>query len=42
MRTLEARRVPPLGGFNPTFLALEIRRVFRNRRTLILPIGSRY
>lgn len=39
MRTLEMRRVPPLGGFNLTFLALEVRRVFRNRRTLILTLA---
>jgi ABC-2 type transport system permease protein len=29
------RSVPPLGGFNLTFLGMEIRRVLRNRRTLI-------
>jgi ABC-2 type transport system permease protein len=29
------RRVPPLGGFSLTFLRLEIRRLLRNRRTLI-------
>jgi ABC-2 type transport system permease protein len=43
MRTLEQRRVPPLGGFNLTFLAVEIRRLVRNRRTLIIsllvPVG---
>lgn len=33
--TTQERRVPPLGGFNPTFIALEIRRILRNRRTLI-------
>jgi ABC-2 type transport system permease protein len=42
LKTLTARRVPPLGGFNLTFLYLEIRRVLRNRRTviftLVLPI----
>jgi ABC-2 type transport system permease protein len=38
MRTLELRRVPPLGGFNLTFLALEVRRLFRNRRTVILTL----
>ncbi len=36
------RRVPPLGGFSLTFLALEMRRLLRNRRTviftLILPV----
>ena len=30
-----ARQRPPLGGFNTTVLLLEIRRVLRNRRTLI-------
>jgi ABC-2 type transport system permease protein len=29
------RRVPPLGGFNLTALGLEVRRVLRNRRTLL-------
>lgn len=37
------RRVPPLGGFNLTFLGLEIRRMLRNKRTvvfmLVLPLG---
>jgi ABC-2 type transport system permease protein len=36
------RRVPPLGGFNLTFVRLEIRRMLRNRRTaiftLIMPV----
>ena len=31
----QERRVPPLGGFNPTFVLLEMRRALRNRRTLI-------
>jgi len=39
---LEGRRVPPLGGFNLTFLYLEVRRLVRNRRTvlftLVMPI----
>lgn len=30
------RRVPPLGGFNVTVIRLEIRRLLRNRRTLLL------
>lgn len=34
-----ARRVPPLGGFNLTFLYLEIRRLLRNRRTLIFTVA---
>jgi ABC-2 type transport system permease protein len=29
------RRVPPLGGFNIPFLRLEVRRLLRNRRTLV-------
>jgi ABC-2 type transport system permease protein len=33
---LTARRVPPLGGFNLTALKLEVRRLLRNRRTLII------
>jgi ABC-2 type transport system permease protein len=39
---MEGRRVPPLGGFNLTFLYLEVRRLLRNRRmvifTLVLPV----
>jgi ABC-2 type transport system permease protein len=35
---LLARRVPPLGGFNLTFLWLETRRLFRNRRTVLLTL----
>jgi ABC-2 type transport system permease protein len=30
-----ARRVPPMGGFNVKFVQLEMRRLLRNRRTLI-------
>jgi ABC-2 type transport system permease protein len=33
-----ARRAPSLGGFNLTLLGIEIRRVLRNRRTLIFAI----
>jgi ABC-2 type transport system permease protein len=29
------RRVPPLGGFNLTFVRMEIRRLLRNKRTMI-------
>jgi ABC-2 type transport system permease protein len=32
------RRVPPLGGFSLTFLRLEVRRLLRNRRTLIFTL----
>jgi ABC-2 type transport system permease protein len=32
------RRTPPLGGFNPTFLGLEVRRMLRNRRTVIFTL----
>jgi len=32
------RRVPPLGGFNVTFVRLEIRRLLRNRRTMIFTL----
>lgn len=35
--TLE-RRVPPLGGFSTTFLRLELRRMLRNRRTLLFTL----
>jgi ABC-2 type transport system permease protein len=40
-RSLEemlARPVPPLGGFSATFLYLEVRRLLRNRRTVILTL----
>jgi ABC-2 type transport system permease protein len=37
-RPLETRGVPPLGGFNATFLAIEIRRLLRNRRTVIVTL----
>jgi ABC-2 type transport system permease protein len=33
------RRVPPLGGFNITFLRLEVRRMLRNKRTLFFIFG---
>jgi ABC-2 type transport system permease protein len=36
--TVPERRVPPLGGFSPTFLGLEIRRLLRNRRTLVFTL----
>lgn len=32
------RRVPPLGGFNTTLLSIELRRVLRNRRTIIFAL----
>jgi len=32
------RRVPPLGGFSRTFLRLEVRRLLRNRRTVIFTL----
>ena len=35
---LTGRRVPPLGGFNLTFLGLEIKRLLRNRRTVLVSI----
>lgn len=31
----DQRSVPPLGGFNPTFLGIELKRRLSNRRTLI-------
>jgi ABC-2 type transport system permease protein len=36
--TVPERRVPPLGGFSLTFLGLEIRRMLRNRRTLVFTL----
>jgi hypothetical protein len=35
---VETRRVPPLGGFSPSFLRLEIRRLLRNRRTMFFTL----
>jgi len=32
------RRTPRLGGFNLTFLAIEIRRLLRNRRTIVVTV----
>lgn len=32
------RKVPPMGGFNFTLLSIEVKRRFRNRRTLIFTI----
>jgi len=32
------RRVPPLGGFSPTVLAIELKRMLRNRRTIIFTL----
>lgn len=34
----ESRRIPPFGGFSPTFLRLEFRRMMRNRRTVIFTL----
>ena len=36
--SIESRDVPRLGGFNLTFLAIEIRRLLRNRRTVIVTL----
>jgi ABC-2 type transport system permease protein len=33
-----ARTVPPLGGLNPTLFGLEVRRMMRNRRTVIFSV----
>ena len=35
---ITTRRAPGLGGFNLTLLGLEIRRLLRNRRTLVFSI----
>lgn len=34
----EARRVPPLGGLNTTVLGIELRRMLRNRRTIVFTL----
>jgi ABC-2 type transport system permease protein len=36
--TYEARVAPPLGGFNATFIRIEIRRLLRNRRTVLVTV----
>jgi ABC-2 type transport system permease protein len=33
-----ARRVPPMGGFNLTLVGIELRRMLRNRRTIIFAL----
>lgn len=33
-----SRRVPPMGGFSPTFLKLELRRLLRNKRAVIFTL----
>lgn len=38
LHALRSRRVPPLGGFNVTLLRLELRRLLRNRRTVIFSL----
>ena len=38
VRTVPDRTVPPLGGFSLGFLRLEIRRLLRNRRTLVFTL----
>jgi ABC-2 type transport system permease protein len=32
------RRVPPMGGFNRTVLGIELRRMLRNRRTIVFTL----
>ena len=34
----DARRVPPMGGFSPTLLRIEMLRMLRNRRTMIFTL----
>ncbi|SNS82259.1 ABC transporter permease [Rhodococcoides kyotonense] len=38
MTTLASRNTLPLGGFSPTFLGLEIKRLLRNRRTVVFTL----
>jgi ABC-2 type transport system permease protein len=38
IQDLGTRRVPPYGGFNATLLRLEVRRLLRNRRTMIFTV----
>ena len=34
----DTRKVPPLGGFNRTILGIELRRMMRNRRTIVFTL----
>lgn len=36
--SFESRKRPPLGGFNLTFFGIEVRRLLRNRRTVVLTV----
>ncbi len=36
--TLTERRVPPLGGLNPTMVRIELARMLRNRRTVVFAL----
>src|SRR4051794_24101554 len=36
--TVPARRLPRLGGFSPTVLGLELRRMMRNKRAMIFTL----
>ena len=38
MSVLQARRTPALGGYNATFLSIELQRLLRNRRTVLISI----
>ncbi len=38
IESFEARRRPPFGGLNATFLLIEIRRLTRNRRTVVVTL----
>lgn len=38
MTAVPVRRVPPLGGFSTTLLSIELRRMLRNRRTLVFTL----
>lgn len=38
METRSARSLPRWGGFSPTFVGLELRRMFRNRRTVVFTL----
>jgi len=37
-RTSEERHAPPMGGFSPTLLRIELRRLLRNRRAVVFTI----
>lgn len=38
MADISERKIPPLGGFSPAIVRLEVRRLLRNRRTIVFTV----